>query len=186
MGTSGEKALTPAKVETLLNSVNDLTDEALLKLAIGGGLRREDIVKVFVKDVNIKEGSVTFYQKKKSNHHTVYLPPSVMLTLEKLINLHKERKTGNPYLFPAHGFSKKPISSRTAYNILQKHLKAAGMESIPFHALRGTCVKLCQAKGWNTAQTAKHIDDRINTVLQYYATPSESERKEAAKEKAIL
>ncbi len=181
--TSGEKALTPSNVDKLLTIVNDINHEGLLKLAICGGLRREDIVQVFVKDIDFQEASVTFYQHKKKNHHTVYLPRSVIVTLEKIIKINK--RVNSPYLFPSTN-PKKHISSRTAYNILQRYLKLAGLETIPFHALRSTCVKLCQSKGWTPEQSAKHLDDTITTIQKHYTTPSQDERKEVANEKAIL
>lgn len=183
MTTSGEQALTLGKVEKLLAVVSDVKSDALLRLAITGGLRREDIVKVMVKDVNLASGSVTFYQHKKKNHHTVYLPESTMLSIVRLINMNK--RLSSPYLFPSSK-PKKPISSRTAYNILQKYLQLAGLPSIPFHALRSTCVKLCQARGWSPEQAAKHIDDTLTTIQRHYTTPSQEERQEVAKEKAII
>jgi len=181
--TSGEKALTIGAVEKLLDVINDIRDETLLRLAITGGLRREDIVKIFIKDIDFDNCAVTFYQHKKKNIHTVFLPDSTMLSLEKLIRVQKRLKS--PYLFPSSK-PKRHLSSRTAYNILQKYLKIAGLPSIPFHALRSTCVKLCQARGWSPEQSAKHIDDTLTTIQRHYTTPSEEERKETAKEKPIL
>ena len=183
MLTSGEQSLTPGKVEKLLSVIGDVYDDAFLRLAITGGLRRDDMVNVLAKDVNFKEGSVTFYQHKKRNHHTVYLPHSTMLALERLMNMNK--RLGSPYLFPSKR-PKKPISSRTAYNILQKYLNLAGLPSIPFHALRSTCIKMCQIRGWTPRQTGKHVDDKQSTIERHYTTPSQEERKEVAREKAIL
>jgi len=181
--TSGEKALTLANVDKLLSVVNEIKGEALLRLAITGGLRREDIVKIMVKDVDLINSGVTFYQHKKKNHHTVYLPCSTILCIEKLINSNK--RLGSPYVFPASN-PKNHISSRTAYNILQKYLNLAGLPSIPFHALRSTCIKLCQLRGWSPEQTSKHVDDSMRTIQLHYTTPSHEERKEVAKDKAIL
>jgi len=183
MVTSGEKALTLSKIDQLLMVVNDVNSDALLRLALTGGLRREDIVKVLVKDVDVGAMSITFYQHKKKNHHTVFIPISTMLSIEKLLNMNRRLKS--PYLFPSSD-PKKHISSRTAYNILQRYLNLAGLPSIPFHALRSTCVKLCQSKGWTPEQSAKHLDDKISTIQLHYTTPSQEERREVAKDKAIL
>lgn len=181
--TSGERSLTLAKVEKLFSVINDIRHEALLRLAVTGGLRREDIVKVMVKDLDIANSSLTFYQRKKRNHHVVYLPCSTVNALEKLINSNK--RLNSSYIFPSSK-PKRPISSRTAYNILQRYLQLAGLDSIPFHALRSTCIKLCQIRGWSPEQTSKHIDDTIRTIQRHYTTPSHEERKEVAIVKAIL
>lgn len=183
MVTSGEQALTPSKIEKLLSVVDEVKCDALLRLAISGGIRREDIVKILVKDIDIERRSVTFYQHKKKNHHTIYIPLSTVKAIEKLINVNK--RMNSPYLFPSNS-PKKPISSRTAYNILQKYLKLSGLNSAPFHALRSTCAKLCQSKGWSPEQTAKHLDDTLKTIQRHYTTPSQEEREEVAREKAIL
>lgn len=181
MTTAGEKALRPTQVELLLSVIDELKDLSLIKLAVAGGIRREDIIKILTKDVNFKENSVTFYQKKKKHTHTVFLPKSVMNTLAMSMKIHKK----TPYLFPSKR-KNKHISSKTAYNILQRYLKRADLNQRPFHALRATCYKLCQKKGWPVEQCAKHLDDTIRVAQQHYATPSPEEMKETAQSKEVL
>lgn len=179
---SGEKALTIAQVHKLLGVVTDLRHKALLELAIAGGIRRADIVKIMVRDVNPKENAVTYYEHKKKRIRTVYIQGSVMNTLIMCIRSQK----GTPYLFPSSYTPKKPISSKTAYNILQKHLKNAGLPSIPFHALRATCYKIAKVRGWSVEQAAKHIGDTVRVAQEHYGRPSDLELKEVSEEKALI
>lgn len=178
--TTGEKALTQSQVNKLLETITDLQDLAMIKLAISTGIRRGDIVKVKAADVNITELTVSFFEQKKNAMHTVPVSESVMNTIQMVIKINKSK-----YLFPSKGGTS-PISSKTAYNRLNYYLQKAGIGRKPFHSLRGTCAKLCQAKGWPVERTAKLLNDTIRTVQGHYQTPSMEEMKETAQEKAIL
>jgi len=178
---SGEKALTIHQVQTLFQHITNLQDLALLKLTIAAGLRRSDIIGVKKADINFSNSTVTFYEHKKSRTRTVPLPPDCIITLRRWDHVNKSK-----WLFPSKYEANGCISSRTAYNILRKYTKAAGIPDVPFHALRATCVKLCQKKGWTIEQTAKLIGDRVTTVQKHYSVPSDEELREVAQEKAIL
>ncbi len=62
---SGQVALTPAEVQLLLSRVTHLEDEALLRLAMATGMRREDIVAVKLQDIDLGSGVVRFWETKK-------------------------------------------------------------------------------------------------------------------------
>lgn len=180
---TGEKSLTPQQVETLLDNIPDLHDYGIIQLAVSTGMRREDIVNVKSKDIDVINCSVTYYERKKKRTRTVFVSKNVMNTLQKIMKINK-RAT---YLFPGRMISKGGhISSKTAYNIFNRYLKAVGLEPRPFHALRATCYKMCQKKGWNPEQAARHLGDTIRVAQEHYAVPSVEEMKEAAIEKAII
>lgn len=179
--TSGEKALTRSQVEKLLIAITDINDLALFKLAISTGIRREDIVSIRAADVNVKEQTITFFEGKKNANHIAPTSKGVMNTLEMSMNAYK-----NKWLFPSNRGSKGHISGKTAYNKLHVYMARAGIPKKPFHALRATCAKLCQANGWPVERTAKLLNDTIKTIQGHYQTPSIEEMKEIAEEKAIL
>lgn len=179
---SGQKALTVTQVPHLLSVIINLQDDALLRLAISGGIRRYDIVNILDSNVNFKENYVEFAEKKKHGKiKRVYCSQEVMNTLAKWMQL---KKKGNPYLFPGRG--KKPLSDKTAYNILQANLKRAGLPSIPFHALRATSYKLAKAKGWSPREAAEHIGDSTRVAEEHYGTPSTEEMKSKAMNNPII
>jgi len=89
-------------------------------------------------------------------------------------------------LFPSPYNHKKHISGRQIYSRFQKYLNAAGIESKPFHALRATCIKLCQRRGWSVEQAAKLLGDTIRVVQEHYTTPSNEELKQVARERPII
>lgn len=179
--TSGELALTEGQVEKLLSSVTELSELCLLKLALSAGIRRTDIVSIKSADINFDSSTVTFYEQKKRRTKVVPIPESTLRSLRMWLNINK-----SSWLFPGIYDKKKHMSDRHAYNVLQRCLKNAGLPSRPFHALRATCTKLCQSRGWSPEQTAKLIGDSVKTVQEHYTTPSDEEMKEVAKEKSIL
>lgn len=184
---TGEKALTEGNVNTLLEHITDLEHLGLIQLGIAAGIRRSDIVRIKKQDVNFGDNSVTFYEQKKRRTHKVYIPQTVANTLKMIIKINKRQ--GNPYLFVGQSeskYNKGHMSDRNAYNILNKYLKKAGLDFRPFHALRATCIKLCQRKGWEPAQTAAHVGDTIRVIQEHYSVPSNDEMKETANNKALI
>jgi integrase len=173
---SGEKALTPKEVEQFLAVITDIRDLALFQVAITAGVRRDDIVNISKKDIDLKEQTLAFREKKKKRIHTVYLPAKVLTTIQMVFNAYPHEKDSRLF----------PISSKTAYNKFQEYLVRAGLEKRPFHSLRATCIKLCQAKGWSETKTAALVGDRVTTIQEHYLTPSKAEMKEITKEAGIL
>jgi integrase len=180
---TGQKALTKAQVNKLLETIPDLKDLVLIELAIAIGLRRSDVIRILHRDIDTVGCKLTYYEKKKKRTRTVPIPQRLAKDIERWFRASKNIKTD--WLFPAKN-PKNHISSRTVYNILQRNLKLAGLPSRPVHALRATCVKLCQAKGWTAEQTAELIGDTIRVVQEHYATPSVEEMKQVMHEKSII
>lgn len=170
---SGEKALTKTEYEKLIKAIGNLEHELLIRLAVATGIRREDIVNIRIKDIDLKNCSLSFYERKKKKIHTVFFSEEIEKLIEKHLNTIKKREK----LFD--------FSGRTAWNILNHYCEIAGIEKRPFHALRATCVKFAQDAGWTAQQTAAHIDDTIETVQEHYSIPSKGEMADLAKKKAI-
>lgn len=178
---TGQKSLTSNQVYLLLSHVTDLIHLGLFQLAIATGIRREDIVRIRLQDINFEDHMVTYYESKKSRTRTVPIPLTVTNTLRMIVKINKN----DPYIFT--GFSEKirnkgHMTGRTAYNVLQKYLAKAGLKNRPFHSLRATCIKLCQHKGWSIEQTAELVGDTIRVIQEHYTTPSDEEMKKVATE----
>lgn len=182
---TGEFALTDEETSKLLQETEDFTEHVFLKFAISTGIRRGDVVAIKWKDVELDQRRITFYEKKKDRIKDVYVSQSLIQDLRRLKSIQKDEY----YIFPGRSeqkYGKGHISSRSAYNILQRNLKNAGIEKRPFHALRATCIKMCQRRGWSEAQTAKHVGDTVRVIQEHYSTPSSGEMSAAAEQKSIL
>lgn len=179
--TSGEEALTYSQVQTLLSRTDiSLFDEALLRLALDGGLRRIDCVRVRCANLNVQDNHLIYWEQKKRRNWQCFLEPPTVKALSQLI-----ASSNSEWMFPASN-PRRPISDRTAYNILHNNLKACGLPMRPFHALRATCIKLKQAAGWPPEMTARHTGDTIRVIQQHYLTPSLEEMRERVGETRIF
>lgn len=179
--TSGEKALTKDQVKKLLSSITDLEEEALLRLALNTGIRRNDIVGIKRDDINVKQRKAGFRERKKNRFKIVDISEETARVLEMWLNATKNIKSD--YIFLPRKKGADHMGDATAYRILQENLIKAGLPRRPFHALRATCIKLCQAGGWEIEKTAKHVGDSIRVIQEHYTTPSEEEMIETMKNK---
>lgn len=173
--TSGEAALTPTEYNKLINACNTLKDEVMIKLAVSTGMRRADITTTKIKDIDFVNKTLSFYEHKKRRIKTVPLGPHLLRLLRQHIDtLDKSQKD-------ILGFG-----SRQAYNRFQSLCERAGIPRRPFHALRATCIKRCQLKGWTPEQTAELVGDTLRVIDQHYKTPSVAEMHEAVNEREVV
>ena len=183
MVKAGEYALTETQVRKLLSVVGRIDHEVLLRIAIEQGLRRADVVAVEQKNIDFEKQVILFNESKKgSKIHQVPISDS----LTKLIKQHLNVVGKNKWLFPSSHNPKKHISSKTAWNTLNKYLIKANLPQRPFHALRATCIKLCQRKGWRIEQVMKLTNDTFRTIKEHYDVPGEEEMLEIAKSKPLF
>ena len=180
--TIGEKALTEIEVNKLLAVVGRQDHEVLLRIGIELGLRRADVIAIEQSNINIEKHTLMFMELKKDAMHTVPLSDS----LAKLIEQYLYTSSKNKWLFPSTHSTKQHISSKTAWNILHRYLVKADLPERPFHALRATCVKLCQRKGWSIEQVMNLTNDSFRTIKTHYDTPSTEEMLEVAKTKPMF
>jgi integrase len=173
---TGEFALTPTEYDKLLESCSSIEDETLIKFTVATGLRRADIVRVELQNLDTDSGKVTFSEKKKGGRiRTIYVGPKLRQLLNKYL---KTTPKTQKMLF---GFSE-----RTAYNKLQRLCDIAGIPQRPFHALRATCMKRCQRAGWTPEQVVDLTGDTLRVIQEHYATPSSSEMQEVSVNKEII
>jgi integrase len=172
----GQDALTPLEYEKLCESCSSIEDEALLKFTVATGLRREDVVNVERQNVNLTTGSIMFSEKKKGNRiRTIFIGQKLCTLLIKYLKtVPKDQKL----LFDFCG--------KTAYNKLQNLCDVAGIRRRPFHALRATCVKRCQAAKWTPEQVCELTGDSLRVIQEHYATPGNSEMAEVARAQEIV
>ena len=185
--TTGEKALTKNEWEKLQTVITNLEDEILFKLTISAGIRREDIghskkhnTGIRISDITELQngtGKLKFFEHKKNRIWEVPLSKEMMRLIKLLIN-SRDKKNSSPFIIT--------YSGRTCHRRLQEYCDLAGIERRPFHTLRATCVKFCQAAGWRIEEVAKLTGDTIAVIQEHYSTPNEGEMQEAVQLKAII
>jgi integrase len=167
-------AFSESQLKQLILSCPTLADRIMILLASRYGFRRDDVVKIKVANVNLKDSTLTYYEHKKNKDRTIPLEPDVVSELRIYMNTLKKDAM---YLLPWQ-------DGTTAWRHLQEICEIAGIPvpvgrtGRPFHALRGTCVKMRQKQGWTLNEVAALIGDEVDTVAQHYATVSPGELAE--------
>lgn len=175
-------ALAPREAELLLDSCRVLDHEALLAVAVSAGIRRGDVVALEWTGVDLETGWITFWESKKAAPHRVPISGRAAKLLAQL----KHLSDGDRYVWPSDQSRSGHISSRTAYNWLQKWLDAAGLQPRPFHALRATAIKTAQARGWTIEQVMALVNDTYQTIKRHYDTPSDQEMMQVANARPVF
>jgi integrase len=172
---TGEKALTRKEYETVLAVCGSLEDRVMVMLAVSLGLRRGDLVRVRVGNVDFKNHQLTYLEKKKGDR--VRVVPIGQKLEQEIKMLIGTIPKGQDTLFS--------FKDRQAYNRFNFLCEKAGIGSRPFHALRATCIKFCQAGGWSPEQVSELTGDTIEVIQAHYATPSQAEMSEVMRNKEV-
>ena len=186
--TTGQKSLTRKQADTVVLAANSYEDKMLVLIGFTLGLRRDDIVRVEIQNINFQTNEFSYLEKKKGNRIKT-VPMTERLSNELRMYISGHTVAGQRYLFPARQKTSATgiceyMSSRTAYNIFNTLCKKAGVATpIPIHAMRSTCIKLKQEEGWTIEQVAALIGDKASTVMEHYSTPSTGELAALMKEK---
>jgi len=201
--TTGQKSLTRKQAESVIMAANSYEDKMLVLIGFTLGLRRDDLVRVEIQNINFATNEFSYLEKKKGNRIKT-VPMTERLSNELRVYINSHSKTGQKFLFPPRQNTSKKnkkdpetkqvvgrekvhceyLSSKTAYNIFNGLCKKAGVATpIPIHAMRSTCIKLKQEEGWTIEQVAALIGDKVSTVQEHYATPSGGELAELMKVK---
>lgn len=171
---SGEKALTYKEYSQLVQAIDNIEDELLIKMAVTTGLRREDLCSIRLSNIDLSNGTLTFHESKKNKDRTIYLSPVIVTLIKKFLNTQPKRDK----LFSFTG--------RTAYRHLNHWCRIAGIAERPFHALRATCVKFCKMAGWTDPEISALTGDSIRVIQQHYEVPSVGEMQECICNKQVI
>lgn len=180
---TGQDALTRDEAALLIQKAPTYGDRALLRFAIATGMRREDVVNVALKDLDLEACVVRFYDHKKDKPWEASFDRD---TADELRRYLETLPKGTPWLFPSPRDGKQHMNDKTAYNRLQACLDHAGLRRRPFHALRATFIKLAQKRGWTIDQVMDQTGDTFRVIKEHYDTPSRDEMRQVAKEKPLL
>jgi integrase len=139
---------TTAEADSILNSVNTSTalgkrDYAILKLAMGTGLRGEDIFRLKLSDIDWRKNEICVIQSKTGEHVILPLMPDVGNAVADYI-LNARPKTENTFIFIRH---RKPHrwlgDGPNGALIMKRYQKSSGIiheagDGKTFHAFRRT------------------------------------------------
>lgn len=153
------RALDPAEVRRFLSALEGHPLRCLFTVALATGLRKGELLGLRWSDIDLAAGTLTVRRslqriegkfrvvepKTAKSRRTVPLPGVAVTALAE----HRQAQASAPvvgaYVFTtADG---QPFHGTTVWRALQSVLEAAGLPSMPFHALRHTAASLLLAEG---------------------------------------
>lgn len=131
-------------------------------LAISTGMRRGEIMNLHWKDVNLKDGIVILSRTKNDTSRAV---PMGTLACSLLADLHKQRRTDTPLVFPGL-FPSKPIELKKPW---EAAVKTAKLEDFRFHDLRHTAASYLAMNGATTVEIAAVLGHKTLAMVKRYS-----------------
>jgi len=137
------KALTKERLEVLLNApkistAQGLRDRVLMELIYGAGLRVTEAVELPLATLDLEEATLRI-TGKRGKTRLVPLPAGTVEWLRTYLRDGRPSFTKKPIPYVLVSDRGKKLLRQTAYDILEKHQKAAGLsEDISPHTLRHT------------------------------------------------
>jgi len=152
------RPLTEAQIRTLLASLDDIRDDALIRLGLSVGLRVSEVVSIRTSEIDFERGLIKIWDEKKDKWRLIMPTLEAMSAIKKYLNsLEKQPQ----YLFP--------MTAKTVERIIQKYSKQALGFVISWHSLRTTYVSRSVELEQSPAVVMANTGDSPATILKYYA-----------------
>lgn len=151
------RALTEAQIRLLLASIDNIADDALIRLGLSVGLRVSEVVTIRTSEIDFDRGLIKIWDEKKDRWRDVMPTMETMGALRKYLN--SLPKTPQ-YLFP--------YSAKTVERRIQAYARRALGFVISWHSVRTTYVSRCVELEQSPAVVMINTGDSPATILKYY------------------
>ena len=151
------RPLTEAQIRVLLSSLENIRDDALIRLGLSVGLRVSEVVGIRTSEIEFDRGLVRIWDEKKNQWRLV------MPTLETIGAIRKYLNS-----LPQHSRYLFPISAKTVERIIQGYSRQALGFVISWHSLRTTYVSRSVELEQSPAVVMANTGDSPATILKYY------------------
>jgi integrase len=152
------RALTEAQIRILLSSIENIRDDALIRLGLSVGLRVSEVVTIRTSEIDFERGLIKVWDEKKDKWRSVMPTTEAIGAIKKYLNsLPKPPQ----YLFP--------MATKTVERMIQGYSKKALGFVISWHSLRTTYVSRCVELEQSPAVVMANTGDSPTTILKYYA-----------------
>jgi len=151
------RSLTEAEIRLLLASIDNIRDDALIRLGVSVGLRVSEVVSIRTSEIDFERGLIKIWDEKKDKWRLVMPTLESMSAIKKYLNLLPKQ--------PQYLFS---FSTKTVERIIQKYTKRALGFIISWHSLRTTYVSRSVELEQSPAVVMVNTGDSPATILKYY------------------
>src|SRR5713226_9467066 len=151
------RALTETQIRILLSSIENIRNDALIRLGLSVGLRVSEVVSLRTSEIDFKRGLIKIWDEKKDKWRLIMPTLEALSAIRKYLNaLDKQPQ----YLFP--------MTTKTVERIIQKYSKQALGFVISWHSLRTTYVSRSVELEQSPAVVMGNTGDSPATILKYY------------------
>ena len=184
--------LTENQIKFLIRSTEKLRDKIMIKLLAYCGLRRFEVAKIRIEDVDLETNKIVILGKKNIERLATLFSDQLVEDLKLYIRyVLDDKKQG--YLFPAvSSLNKKGSISPTEINRIvakaghRAHLKnpIPELKNINPHILRHSCARILKDRGLSLEVVQKVLGHlSYKTTMDLYGTKSIAEMDTELKEK---
>jgi len=169
------RALTEPQILSLLHSIDNIRDDALIRLGLSVGLRVSEVVSILTSNIDFERGLIKIWDEKKDIWRPIMPTLDAMSAIKKYLNsLPKQPQ----YLFP--------ISAKTVERIIQKQSKDALGFVISWHSVRHTYVTRCVELEQSPAVVMVNTGDSPATILKHYTKLPEVIMRKFVESKPVI
>lgn len=151
------RPLTEAQIRVLLSSIENIRDDALIRLGLSVGLRVSEVVSIRTSEIDFDRGLIKIWDEKKDKWRLIMPTLEALASIKKYLNsLPKQPQ----YLFS--------MSGKTVERTIQQYTKKALGFIISWHSLRTTYVSRSVELEQSPAVVMANTGDSPATILKYY------------------
>ena len=150
--------MTEAQIKSLLSTIDNIRDDALIRPGLSVGLRVSEVVTIRTSEIDFERGLIKIWDEKKDKWRSIMPTTEAIGTLKKYLNsLPKPPQ----YLFP--------MAAKTVERMIQSYSKRALGFAISWHSLRTTYVSRSVELEQSPVVVMANTGDSPATILKYYA-----------------
>jgi len=166
----------PGEIPSLIDAIEKEPDpwmRAFFQMLLYTGARLSELLTLRWRDVDLPNGSLTFFDTKNKTDHNLPLAPDAIDLLTAI-----PKTKGNPYVFNGHKRGQHLINP---YKACKRVLKRAEIERrVTIHDVRRTVGSLLASSGYSTQQIGKLLNHKSAITAQVYAEIADEAKAEMA------
>ncbi|VVB95440.1 Tyrosine recombinase XerA [uncultured archaeon] len=123
--SSERKLISLEEMKLLINSILNSRDKAIVTLFAKTGIRRDELIKIDIDDINWSEQSIRLKPKKKRSNRTVFFDDETARILKRWIRNREGMADGISAIFIGEGGAR--LKRSGVYNMVVKYAEAVGL-----------------------------------------------------------
>ncbi len=119
------KVISEEEMGEFINSITDIRDKAIVTLLVKTGIRRGELQKIDLEDINWEEQSILLKRRKKRSNRLVFFDDETAYVLKRWLRVREKLCRNSNALFP--GKNRPYIDRNSIYNAVVKWAQRFGI-----------------------------------------------------------